>query len=121
MILALAVGLGAALGAVLRYLLDRAVAARVPGFPAGTWVINVSGSLGLGVLTGLATRHGLSVNVVAVAGTGTCGGYTTFSTFNFETVRLAEEGSGVTGLVNIAVSVATGLAAAAVGLGIGLL
>ncbi|MGH3417107.1 MAG: fluoride efflux transporter CrcB [Actinocrinis sp.] len=121
MILAVLVGLGAAVGAVSRYLLDRAVAGRFPGFPAGTWVINVSGSLLLGVLAALATRHGLSANVVAVVGTGVCGGYTTFSTFNFETVRLAEEGAGATALVNIGASVAAGLAAAAVGLGIGLL
>lgn len=120
--LAVAVGLAAALGAVLRYTLDQAVARRRDWtFPAGTWVINISGSLLLGLLAGLATRHGLAPSAVAIAGTGVCGGFTTFSTFSFETVRLMEEGSGLIALANLAGSVAAGLAAAAVGLGLGLL
>jgi CrcB protein len=120
--LAVAVGLAAAFGAVLRYLADQAVARRLPSrFPAGTWVINVSGSFLLGLLAGLATHHGLSADAVAVAGTGVCGGYTTFSTFSYETVRLMEEGSGLVALGNLAGSLAAGLAAAALGLGLGLL
>jgi CrcB protein len=120
--LATAVGLGAALGAVLRYLVDQAVARRRDGrFPAGTWLINISGSLVLGLLAGLATHHGLAAGTVAIVGTGVCGGYTTFSTFGFESVRLMEEGSGLIALANLGASVAAGLAAAALGLGIGLL
>ncbi|HZU56265.1 MAG TPA: fluoride efflux transporter CrcB [Actinocrinis sp.] len=119
--LAVAVGLGAAFGAVLRYLVDQAVARRRDGvFPAGTWLINISGSLVLGLLAGLATHHGLAAGAVAIIGTGVCGGYTTFSTFSFESVRLMEEGSGLVALANLAGSVAAGLAAAAVGLAIGL-
>jgi CrcB protein len=120
--LAVAVGLAAAFGAVLRYLVDQAVSRRRGGtFPAGTWLINISGSLLLGLLAGLATHHGLAPSAVAIVGTGVCGGYTTFSTFSFETVRLMEEGSGLVALANLAGSVAAGLAAAAVGLAIGLL
>jgi CrcB protein len=120
--LAVAVGLAAAFGAVLRYLIDQAVSRRRRGtFPAGTWLINISGSLLLGLLAGLATHHGLSANTVAIVGTGVCGGYTTFSTFSFESVRLMEEGAGLGALVNLAASAAAGLAAAAVGLAIGLL
>ncbi|HZP49824.1 fluoride efflux transporter CrcB [Actinocrinis sp.] len=119
--LAVAVGLGAAFGAVLRYVLDQAVARRRAGvFPAGTWLINISGSLVLGLLAGLAAHHGLATSAVAIVGTGVCGGYTTFSTFSFESVRLMEEGSGLVALANLAGSVAAGLAAAAVGLAIGL-
>ena len=119
--LAIAVGLGAALGAVARYLVDQAVASRHGRrFPAGTWLINISGSLVLGLLAGLATHHGLATDVVAVVGTGVCGGYTTFSTFSYETVRLMEEGSGLVALGNLAGSIAAGLAAAALGLAVGL-
>lgn len=122
MMLAVLVGLGAAFGAVARYLVDQAVSRRRGGvFPAGTWVINITGSFVLGLLAGLATHHGLSANAVAVVGTGVCGGYTTFSTFSYETVRLMEEGSGLVALANLAGSLAAGLAAAALGLGLGLL
>ena len=122
MMLALLVGLGAAFGAVARYVVDQAVARRRDRvFPAGTWVINITGSFVLGLLAGLATHHGLSTDVVAIVGTGVCGGYTTFSTFSYETVRLMEEGSGLIALANLAGSLAAGLAAAALGLGVGLL
>lgn len=122
MMLALLVGFGAALGAVARYLVDQAVTRRnTRTFPAGTWIINITGSFVLGLLAGLATRHGLSANAVAIFGTGVCGGYTTFSTFSYETVRLMEEGSGLVALANLAGSLAAGLAAAALGLGVGLL
>jgi CrcB protein len=119
MLLAILVGLAAALGAVARYLVDQAVANKwEPAFPWGTWVINVTGSFILGLLTGLALHHGLSVHVVSVLGTGICGGYTTFSTFNFETIRLAEGGSLVGAVGNITASIAAGLLAAAAGLGL---
>jgi fluoride exporter len=122
MLLALLVGLAAALGALARYLLDQAVSQRSKSpFPWGTWVINISGSFILGLITGLALHHGLDAHVVTVLGTGVCGGYTTFSTFNFETIRLTEDGSLVGAAGNIAGSVAAGLLAAAAGLGLALL
>ena len=82
-------------------------------FPWGTWVINVTGSFALGVLTGLALHHGLDPHVVSVLGTGICGGYTTFSTFNVESVRLAEDGSLTGAVANITGSIAAGLLAGA--------
>jgi fluoride exporter len=122
MILALLVGLGAAFGAVARYVLDQAVTRRRGStFPAGTWLINITGSFILGLLTGLAAHHGLSDQVVTVIGTGVCGGYTTFSTFSYETVRLAEDGAGMVAVGNVVGSIAAGLAAAALGLGLALL
>jgi CrcB protein len=122
MMLALLVGLGAAFGAVARYVVDQVVTRRsARTFPAGTWIINITGSFVLGLLAGLATHHGLSADAVAIVGTGVCGGYTTFSTFSYETVRLMEEGSGLVALANLAGSLAAGLTAAALGLGIGLL
>jgi fluoride exporter len=122
MILALLVGLGAAFGAVARYVLDQAVTRRRGStFPAGTWLINITGSFILGLLTGLAAHHGLSDQVVTVIGTGVCGGYTTFSTFSYETVRLSEDGAGLVAVGNVVGSIAAGLAAAALGLGLALL
>lgn len=121
MLLAVLVGLAAAFGAVSRYVVDQAVVNKwKPSLPWGTWVINVTGSFVLGLLTGFALHHGLSAHVVSVLGTGVCGGYTTFSTFNVETVRLAEDGSLVGAAGNIAGSILAGLLAAAAGLGIAL-
>lgn len=105
----LLVMLGAAAGAPCRWLLDRAVQARHDSlFPWGTLLINVVGSLALGVLLGA----GASRQLVLLLGTGFCGGFTTFSTFGYETVRLADEGSGLMGLLNVAASLGAGLAAA---------
>jgi fluoride exporter len=121
-ILALGAAFGAAFGAVARYLVDRAVAWRHDSiFPAGTWLINVTGSFVLGLLTGLATHHGLPEGALVTLGTGVCGGYTTFSTFSFESLRLMEDGAGLVALANFAGSIAAGLVAAALGMGLGAL
>jgi len=109
--------IAAAIGACARYLLDGLVQARVGGaFPWGTSVVNISGSFVLGVITGLALYHGLSVDSRLVLGAGFCGAYTTFSTFSFETVRLVEGGVTGAALRNVAVNTAAGLLAAACGL-----
>ena len=79
------------IGAVLRFMLDGAVRRAVGGrWPWGTALINVSGSFLLGLLTALAGR-GLPPEVLLVLGTGLLGGYTTFSTAAYETVRLLEQ------------------------------
>ena len=106
-----------ALGAVLRYLVDRFVRARTTsGFPWGTLVINVSGSLLLGVLTGLSLYHAFPRIPGVVLGTGFCGAYTTFSTFTFDTVRLLEEGAGRQAFRNALGTLLAGALAAAAGL-----
>jgi fluoride exporter len=85
------VALAGGLGAIARYVIDSRVSARWPvEFPIGTMAINVSGSLLLGVLTGLVIAHGASSDLRTIAGTGFCGGYTTFSAASTETIRLAE-------------------------------
>ncbi|MBC7549764.1 MAG: fluoride efflux transporter CrcB [Cellulomonas sp.] len=115
----LLVALGAAVGAPLRYYTDRTVQARHDSvFPWGTLTVNVVGSLLLGFLLGGATAGGVSPEVVAACGVGFCGALTTYSTFGFETVRLAEGGSTLYAFANIAVSLAAGLAAAWLGLAI---
>jgi CrcB protein len=108
----LLIALGAAIGAPLRYLTDRAVQSRHDSvFPWGTLTVNVAGSLILGLLTGLPA----SAAVTAVLGTGFCGALTTYSTFSYETLRLAQEGARFYAMMNVVASVVAGLGAAAVG------
>lgn len=109
-----------ALGAVLRYQVDRSVQRRLGSdAPIGIMVVNVSGSLVLGVLTGAAVHHSLSAPWLVVAGTGFIGAYTTFSTFTFDTVRLADDHQWGTSVLNLAAGLALGVAAAAGGLALG--
>jgi CrcB protein len=89
-LLLLAVAGAGGLGAVARFVLDGTLRSRFAvNFPFGTTVINVTGSFLLGLVTGLALAHGLPAEWRAVLGTGFLGGYTTFSTASYETVRLA--------------------------------
>jgi len=112
----LLVMIGAALGAPSRWLLDQAIQNRRDSvFPLGTWTINISGSLLLGVILGATAFGPGSAQLVALAGTGFCGGFTTYSTFGFETVRLTEEGSYLEAGLNIVTSLTFGLIAALAG------
>jgi fluoride exporter len=121
-ILAVVVGLAASLGAVCRYLLDAFVRSRhTQPFPWGTVVINVTGSLLLGLVTGLAVHHGLPAHSTTVIGVGFLGGYTTWSTYIWESLALAETGAASAAAVNLLGSLAVGLAAAAAGFGLALL
>ncbi len=106
-----------ALGAPVRYLLDGYVQDRREGvFPFGTFVINVSGSFLLGLLVGFALYHAFPATPEIVLGTGFCGAYTTFSTFTYETVQLAEERAFGVALRNVLGSVVAPALAAAAGL-----
>ena len=112
----LLVMLGAAAGAYARWAVDRFVFGPRDGrFPLGTFSINVAGSLLLGVTLGAASPS----EVMALAGTGFCGGFTTFSTFGFESVRLGQEGSGGVAAWYVIASMAAGMAAATLGWYIG--
>ena len=88
------VALGAAVGGVARYALTAFLQQRAgPGFPVATLVINISGSLVLGFLMRSALGSGaMSPELRALLTTGFCGGYTTFSTFSYETILLLEDG-----------------------------
>ncbi|MEU0392322.1 CrcB family protein [Streptomyces sp. NPDC006208] len=103
---------GAAIGAPLRYLTDRAVQARHASvFPWGTFVVNVSGSLVLGVLAGASVSSG----VYALWGTGLCGALTTYSTFSYETLRLAGSGRTFLAVANAGGSLLVGFGAVIAG------
>ncbi|MFJ3670806.1 fluoride efflux transporter CrcB [Streptomyces sp. NPDC090106] len=107
----LLVAAGAAVGAPLRYLTDRAVQSRHDSvFPWGTFAVNVGGCLVLGLLTGAA-----GPDLRLLLGTGLCGALTTYSTFSYETLRLAETGAGLYALANVGASLAAGLGAAFAG------
>jgi CrcB protein len=109
-----------AIGALLRYGVDRAVQRHAGSdFPRGILVVNLTGSLVLGVLVGSAAHHGVSAAWLTVAGTGLVGAYTTFSTFTFDTVSLTENGEWGASAMNVLVSLGAGLAAAAAGLALG--
>ncbi len=107
---------GAMVGAPLRYLTDRAVQLRHDTvFPWGTLVVNVTGSLILGLLTGAAAAGHASPHVQLLLGTGLCGALTTYSTFSYETLRLTETGAGFYAAANVVAGVMAGLGAAFAG------
>ncbi|MFF0833378.1 MULTISPECIES: fluoride efflux transporter CrcB [unclassified Streptomyces] len=112
----LLVVLGALVGAPLRYLTDRAVQARHDSlFPWGTFVVNVTGCLVLGLITGAASAGAAGQHLQLLLGTGLCGALTTYSTFSYETLRLTEAGASLYAAANVAASVVAGLAAAFAG------
>jgi CrcB protein len=107
---------GAMVGAPLRYLTDRAVQARHGTvFPWGTFTVNVAGCLVLGTLAGAATHGAASASVQLLVGTGLCGALTTYSTFSYETLRLAENGARLLAAANVLAGVVAGLGAAFLG------
>ncbi len=115
--LAFGVSLAAGAGAALRFVLDGAVSNRWPTpFPYAILLVNVSGSLLLGVLTGLLLTEAASPSVVTLLGAGFCGGFTTFSTVSYASVRLAQERRAVLAAVNALTTLGLCVAAAAAGL-----
>ncbi len=111
----LLVAAGAAVGAPLRYLTDRVVQGRHRSiFPWGTLMVNVVGSAVFGAILAIAmtgSHHDLEL----LAGIGFCGAFTTYSTFSYETVRLAQKRAAWTALANTAASIVVGTLVAAAG------
>lgn len=115
----LLVALGGMVGAPLRYLTDRAVQVRHESlFPWGTFTVNAAGSLLLGLLSGAVASGAVGSRLMALLGTGLCGALTTYSTFSYETLRLAERGRASLALANAAGSVLIGLGALFAGLAV---
>ncbi|MZD05570.1 fluoride efflux transporter CrcB [Streptomyces sp. SID5785] len=107
---------GAAVGAPLRYLSDRTVQSRHDSvFPWGTFAVNVCGSLVLGLVTGAVAAGAASSQLQLLLGTGLCGALTTYSTFSYETLRLAETGARFYAVTNVLGTLAAGLGAAFTG------
>lgn len=106
------------MGATLRYAVNVSPLSRsVSGFPWHTLAVNIVGAFLVGILVALVSeKHLLPAHYGLLLGTGVLGGFTTFSTFAFETVALAEQGRLVLGLANVIVSTVLGVGAAALGL-----
>lgn len=111
------IALAGGLGALARFALDGAARARWDRvFPWPTLLINTTGSLLLGVVTGLVLFQGDPSPLRMILGTGFCGGYTTFSTASFETVRLVQRGSVLPAVSNAAGTLILTVGAGALGL-----
>jgi CrcB protein len=113
--------LGGAAGTGARYLLSGwALEAFGTGFPWGTFAVNVLGSFGVGFLmqVGLATPL-LSPTLRLALTTGVMGGFTTYSTFNYETIRYVQDGAWRLALGNVAATLFVCLAAGFAGLALG--
>lgn len=104
-------------GAMARFVLDGVIKHRRSSpFPWATFVINVTGSLILGFVTGLMLFHGATRDLGLILGVGFCGGYTTFSTAGFETVRLIQNRHYTAATTNAVGSLLITVAAGGVGL-----
>lgn len=112
---------GAVIGANARYWVGRWVAGALPlaVFPWGTWLINVTGSLALGVFLGWDSVQPASTSWRLFFATGVCGAYTTFSTFSGDTLNLIRDGDYAIAVSYVALSLALGLAAAVAGFLVG--
>jgi CrcB protein len=107
----LLIGLAGGLGAGTRFVVDGLVRSRLrTALPVGTIAINISGSFVLGLVAGAVIGHAAPAELQAIVGTGFLGGYTTFSTASFETVRLIQSRRTGLALLN-----GIGTAVAAVG------
>jgi CrcB protein len=113
----LLLGLAGGLGAGTRFVIDGLVRSKIrAALPIGTIAINVTGSFLLGLVAGAVIAHAAPVELQAIAGTGFLGGYTTFSTASFETVRLIQSRRTGLALLNGVGTAAAAIGAAAAGL-----
>ena len=113
----LLVALGAAVGAPLRFLVDKHMVSRLllsttvaTPLPWGTFTVNILGSFVLGLLTGVTDR-----TTTLLVGVGFCGAFTTYSTFAAETTALAASGHRGKALLNVVLNLGVGLLAAVLG------
>ena len=113
----MAVGFGGAAGSIVRYLLSGGILAgqTLLGFPAGTFTVNAAGSLLIGILLEASVSETLGWLLIV----GFCGGFTTFSAFSADTVRLLRAGCYNAAAVYVALSVAVCIVFAALGMWIG--
>jgi CrcB protein len=114
------VAFGGAVGSVARYLVGTALVAMLgPSFPWGTLTVNVTGAFAAGVLLGVGDVRGVPDATRLLLLTGFLGGYTTFSAFAVETMRLAEQQGALVAGGNVGANLVVGIAAAALGIVVG--
>ena len=115
------VGAGGVIGAIMRYLTVTWVNSAIGGaFPYGTLAVNAVGCFVIGLVVGFwDARHPLSSEAQAFLVVGVLGGFTTFSAFGMETVRLMRDGAYVAGAANVLLQLGIGLFAVVVGLRLG--
>jgi CrcB protein len=102
---------------MLRYLTSVLTNRYVHGaFPLGTYIVNIAGCFIIGWLAGMLGRHSGHTDLHALFITGFCGGYTTFSAFSAENLRLLQSGNGQTAVVYILASILAGLFAVWLGM-----
>lgn len=121
MVMALYIALGSAAGGAARYLLGTFVQARFgAGFPVGTLVVNISGAFLLGfIFTYALATPAVSPELRGFLTTGICGGYTTFSTFSYETMMLVEDGELARAAIYVILSVSIALLGVWLGVALG--
>lgn len=113
----LGVALAGALGASVRFVIERAFLHRYgPDFPWASYLINPLGSFLLGTVTGLALAHGLDPDLRTVLATGFCGSFTVVGPVTFDSLRLAVEGAPGRASCNLVLGTAIPIGAAAAGL-----
>ena len=112
MINCIMVGIGGFIGSVCRYLIGLLPIEASSGFPIKTLAINVIGSFCIGLIAALAAKNeGLNPHMVLLLKVGVCGGFTTFSTFAYESTELMRSGHALTAFAYICVSVLLSVAA----------
>ena len=102
-------GAGGAAGAVLRYLIGLLPMNPENGFPIKTLLINLAGSFTIGMIAALAAKNAMNPKLVVFLKAGVCGGFTTLSSFAFETQQLAQKGEGGLAFLYVLLSVLLGV------------
>ena len=110
------VGLGGAVGAVLRYCIS--LLPVKTAFPVLTFITNIIGALAIGLVAALAAKHHLPDNLVLMLKTGVCGGFTTFSTFSLEAYNLVNGGNVTLGILYAVLSLICCVAAVFLGMAV---
>ena len=106
MIKYLLVGIGGFIGSVCRYLLSQISISNATDFPINTFIINFSGALIIGIITGLSVKNSnIDPNLILLINIGICGGFTTFSTFSLETINLFNEGNIIVAVAYVLLSI----------------
>ena len=108
----LLVGIGGFIGTVCRYLIGLLPVETNSGFPIKTLMINIAGSFCIGLITALAVKNkGLNDHIVLMLKVGVCGGFTTFSTFAYESTDLIKTGHVVIAVAYVCTSIVLGVMA----------